>query len=64
MKHLTELEVNDVLYRQCPIAEYCQIKDITTDRHLHKVFDFGGFLVNTEAMPRMFKNANQIFEVK
>jgi hypothetical protein len=65
MKNVYDLQISDTLYRQVPIKEECQIKDITSNRHAQKVFDFGGFIVDQPVMSKMFKCSDRgNFEVK
>jgi hypothetical protein len=63
MTHVLDLKIGDTLYRFKPQQECC-IKDITSNRNGQRVFEFFGFLVDQEVMPRMFKNSRGVFHVK
>ena len=63
MTHVLDLKSGDILYRLKPEQECC-IKDITSNRKGQRVFEFSGFLVDQEVMPKIFKNSRGIFHVK
>ena len=59
MRHIS-LIPGMILKRQQPVKENCEILDITYASACgtghQQIFVFKGFMVNAEAMPKMFEN--------